>query len=101
MIGHPKPEKRTTALYRDGASGRGWADRFQAESMSPTRLNREKLAADNQDTSFYILVDATQALDIASGYVPNSVKAQVRTMLDWHEEDERRAARPVKKRATP
>lgn len=45
--------------------------------------------------TFYIEVNEAQALDIASGYVPNDVKAAVRTMLDWQEEDRRRAARPV------
>lgn len=64
--------------------------------LSPKLLDRDKLAAENQDTSFYVLIDTDQALDIASGYVPNSVKAQVRTMLDWRDEDERRAARPIK-----
>ena len=62
---------------------------------------------DYTDGQFYILVNHDHALAIASGYVPDSVKAQARTMLDWREEDERRAARPVvpakgrKERKTP
>ena len=36
------------------------------------------------------------AVDIASGYVPTHVKAQLREMLRWREEDQARAARPVR-----
>ena len=48
------------------------------------------------DTDFYILVKQADAIDIASGYVPQAIQAQVRAMLDFQREDERRAARPVK-----
>ena len=48
-------------------------------------------------TEFYLLVNEEQALDLASGYVPNAVKAMARTMLDWQEEDRRRAERPMHK----
>jgi len=47
---------------------------------------------------FYVLVNEQQAIDLASGYVPNAVKAMVTTMLDWRRQDELRAARPVPKR---
>jgi hypothetical protein len=47
---------------------------------------------------FYVLVTEEQADDLASGYVPASVRAMVRTMLDWQDEDRRRAARPVRTR---
>ena len=49
------------------------------------------------DTDFYILVKQADAIDIASGYVPSAIQAQVRAMLDWQRQDERRAARPVKR----
>lgn len=42
----------------------------------------------------YILVTEAQATDLASGYVPTSVKAQITTLLEYREEDARRAARP-------
>lgn len=60
--------------------------------MIPADL-KARLDARNadMDTRFYVLVSEQQAQDIASGYVPNSVKAQVRTMLDWREEDQRKA----------
>lgn len=48
-------------------------------------------------TDFYLQLNEDDALDISSGYVPNAVKAQCRALLDWAEEDERRASRPVKK----
>ena len=47
---------------------------------------------------FYVLVNQAQAEDLASGYVPTDVKAMILTMLDWQEDDRRRAARPVEKR---
>lgn len=51
-----------------------------------------------EETTYYIQVNEQQALDIASGYVPNVVKAQVLTLLDWVAEDERRANRPSAKK---
>lgn len=60
---------------------------------------RDELAQRNteHETEFYVLVNEDQALDLASGYVPTSVKAMVTTMLDFRDEDRRRAARPVPK----
>jgi hypothetical protein len=49
---------------------------------------------------FYVLVTEEQAADIASGYVPISVRAMCRTMLDWQDDDRRRAERPLHKRRT-
>ncbi len=57
-------------------------------------VNLEERNAEH-GTEFYVLVTEGQALDLASGYVPDSVKAMVRAMIEWREEDERRAARPV------
>ena len=51
-------------------------------------------------TIFDILLTEEQALDLASGYVPTAVKAMVMAGLDWHDEDLRRAARPVPSRST-
>lgn len=45
---------------------------------------------------FYVRCSEGQALDIASGYVPNAVRAMVTTMLDWQRQDALRAERPVK-----
>ncbi|HLX21653.1 MAG TPA: hypothetical protein VKR23_16020 [Gaiellaceae bacterium] len=42
-------------------------------------------------------MNEAQAVDLASGCVPLVVVAQVRTMLDWQDQDRRRAARPVPK----
>lgn len=58
---------------------------------------REDLAQRNAEhpTDFYVLVNEAQALDLASGYVPQAVKAMVTTMLDFRDEDRRRAVRPV------
>ena len=52
----------------------------------------------NEDhgTVCYLMLTEDEALDVASGYVPNSVKAMARLMLDYAEEDRRRAARPVR-----
>ena len=61
-------------------------------------LTREQLAArmTEHGTTFYVELNEDQAEDVASGYVPSDVKAQVRCMLDWQEEDRRRAERPLK-----
>jgi hypothetical protein len=55
----------------------------------------------DQETQFHFAFSDSQVLDLASGYVPDSLKAAFRAALDWHEEDKRRArapARPLKKR---
>lgn len=43
------------------------------------------------ETAFYLLVTEREAADIAGGYVSNRVKGMARTMLDFREEDERKA----------
>jgi hypothetical protein len=52
-------------------------------------------------TLFYVELSDDDAEDVASGYVPTAIKAQVRAMLDWRREDERRAARPVRPSRQP
>mgnify|MGYP001607603605 FL=1 len=49
-------------------------------------------------TLFSLQLSEADALDLASGYVPQSIQAAVLAMLDWRREDERRAARPVRPR---
>jgi hypothetical protein len=49
-------------------------------------------------TDFYVLVNEAEALDLASGYVPLSVRGMVRAMLDFQEDDRRRAERPIRKK---
>lgn len=56
----------------------------------------EQLIDPTHEHTFYVQLTEAQALDLASGYVPTAVKATVRCMLDWQEEDRRRAERPVK-----
>ena len=58
---------------------------------------RAELAQRNaeHETEWYVLLNDEQAADLASGYVPQSVKAMVTTMLSWRDEDRRRANRPV------
>ena len=65
--------------------------------MAISQALRAELAKRNEEheSEFYILVNEAQAADLASGYVPQVVKAMARTMLDWYDEDRRRAARPV------
>jgi hypothetical protein len=47
---------------------------------------------------YYLLVNESQCADIASGHVPTAVMAMARTMLDWEDQDRKRAERPVQKR---
>lgn len=50
---------------------------------------------DDGHQRFYLLLTDSQALDIASGYVPDAVQAMCTAMLDWRRQDQLRAARPV------
>lgn len=59
--------------------------------MDPALKARLDARNAEMETGFYILVTEAEAQNIASGYVPNAVKAQVRAMLDWREEDQRKA----------
>jgi hypothetical protein len=68
-------------------------------------LRQELLARDPEtgETRFDFTFTEGQVLDLASGFVPASLKAAFLAALDWAEEDKRRAARPVqppKKRRT-
>jgi hypothetical protein len=47
------------------------------------------------EPEFYALLTEAQAVDMAGGYVPNSVRAMLRAMLDWQDDDRRRAERPT------
>ena len=62
--------------------------------------HRQELEERNAEhgTVFWMHLSEADALDLASGYVPNAVKAMCLTMLDWQREDERRAARPTRPR---
>lgn len=42
-------------------------------------------------TDFHLLVNEDEALDLASGRVPQTVKAMAATMLDWIDTDNRNA----------
>lgn len=71
-------------------------------SETETRMQaiRDECARRNveHEPGFYILVNEAQAEDLAAGYVPLVVKAMARTMLDWEDEERRRAARPALKK---
>lgn len=56
----------------------------------------ESRTADDRGTAFWVELTEGDAVDIASGFVPNAVKATVLRLLDYRREDERRAERPVK-----
>jgi hypothetical protein len=43
----------------------------------------------------WLHLSEAQAEDVASGYVPRSIKCVLRELLDYAEEDIRRAERPV------
>lgn len=50
---------------------------------------------------WYLMLNEEETIDIASGFVPSTVKAMALMLLDQANEDRRRAARPVKgKRGT-
>ena len=56
---------------------------------------------DDDEPVYQIQLSPSQMMDLASGYVPTTVKAMCLASLDWREEDKRRAAssvRPAKTR---
>ena len=62
-------------------------------------LRREALAARNAEhrPDWYLEVSEAECADIASGFVPTSVRAMARYLLEQAEMDEQRAVRPVRK----
>lgn len=50
------------------------------------------------ETEFTLQLYEADLLDLASGYVPPSVKAMCLAALDWASEDERRANRPARRK---
>ncbi len=69
-------------------------DALRAEFM---QQNADGLPA----TSFNFWFTEEQMLDLASGYVPNSIRAAFMAALDWAEEDRRRAGAPPYKARRP
>lgn len=71
---------------------------LSAEAIEQIEDLRQWLLHEHSDhtTRFCFEFTEEQVLDLASGYVPNSLKAACRAALDWAEEDQRRADRPVK-----
>jgi hypothetical protein len=47
-------------------------------------------------SEWYLMLNEAECADIASGFVPTSVRAMARYLLTQNEEDVRRAARPVR-----
>ena len=72
---------------------------FSGEAQAMFARQQARLEADraHEAPTYYLQLDEAQAADIASGYVPASVRAMAAYMLDWFEEDKRRAARPARK----
>ena len=60
-----------------------------------SRALRAEVAQRNEErsTDWYVLVNDAQAWELAHGFVPNEVKAMVRTMLEWRQQDEAAAVR--------
>ncbi len=51
--------------------------------------------ADLDRACIWLHLTERQATDLASGYVSAATKSRLRELLDYREEDERRASRPV------
>lgn len=60
----------------------------------------EELAqrVEERGTDFHAIFTEAEAADLAAGYVPLSVRGTMRAMLDWRDDDRRRAERPVQAR---
>jgi hypothetical protein len=68
--------------------------------MADVRLDLGASVGRQPNTTTYSLVDLSedQVRDLASGFVPRVVRAMALGVLDWQDEDERRARRPEPKR---
>jgi len=51
-----------------------------------------------QGTDWWLLLTDEEITDLASGYVPSTVRAQCLQALDHNEDDRRRAQRPYRKK---
>ena len=73
---------------------------LSAEAVYQLDELRKLLLQENGDqvTEFHFSFTDEQVLDLAAGYVPDSLKAAFRAALDWYEEDKRRARIPAKPR---
>lgn len=74
---------------------------LSADAVTQIAALRQLLLRENGDqvTMFHFAFTDEQVLDLAAGYVPDSLKGAFRAALDWYEEDQRRAAavRPAKR----
>ena len=64
-------------------------------AVTPEVLRAALLDLTATAPAFYVMVTEAQAGDLASGYVPQAVMAMCTAMLDWRDQDRRRAKRPV------
>lgn len=62
-----------------------------------TDENSPYVEADLERQCIWLHLTEQQAEDLASGYVSAATKSRLRELLDYRVEDERRAARPVRK----
>lgn len=70
------------------------SDRELAASLQRSELEQRNV---EHEQEFNMIISEAQALDLASGYVPQAVKAMCQTMLEWEDDLRRAAARPVKR----
>jgi hypothetical protein len=77
------------------------AEKFSPEALAMFARQQARLDADreHEEPTYYLQLSEAQAQDLASGYVPAAVRSMAAYMIDWFEEDRRRAARPVRKAA--
>ena len=66
------------------------------DAVARMQALRVELAQENaeHEPTFYIQVTAEQLADVAAGFVPGSVRAMARTLLDFEDADRRAAERP-------
>jgi acetoin utilization deacetylase AcuC-like enzyme len=79
------------------AGGYTWRQ-SQATDREQARQLRVEIADRNMEHApeWYLMLNESEMIDIASGFVPSTVRAMALFSLDQHNEDRRRASRPAR-----
>ncbi len=64
--------------------------------LSPALLLDLESRATHKEPVSWLQVTEADLLDLASGFVPGTVQAMCRTLLDFADQDRRRAERPYR-----
>jgi hypothetical protein len=82
-------------VYQAGDSGAEGGRMTDTQQAAQLRLEITERREEHVP-EWYLMLNESEVVDIASGFVPSTVKAMALMLLDQQNEDQRRAARPVR-----